>query len=285
MLLRGAAFVPPGYTSLLFAHLYEPSSCPRPTPLFTGFRRFVLEPMGVLPPPAALAAFAKAPLRVVLVSRRPGPGKRHLARQMANEAEVVGMLEGMERGEGPRGGGARGGAHQRQRWRQQQQQEQQGLDLQLMQRQRQQQHGGQGGDANLQGAARQQRQQGGQLGRHQDLDEQQQQQQAVEGAAGYAQVSPSPRPSSSSSSSSSSAAATSGGSGQQPLPPISVRVVDLAAMSLEEQLNLLAGGGTDVLIGMHGAALAWALLLPPHAAVIELWPQAEGVWRCYEHFR
>lgn len=30
---------------------------------------------------------------------------------------------------------------------------------------------------------------------------------------------------------------------------------------------------TDILIGMHGAALAYALLLPPHAALVELWPQ------------
>ena len=35
--------------------------------------------------------------------------------------------------------------------------------------------------------------------------------------------------------------------------------------------------------GMHGAALAWTLLMPEHAGVIELWPQEEGVWRCYEH--
>ena len=35
--------------------------------------------------------------------------------------------------------------------------------------------------------------------------------------------------------------------------------------------------------GMHGAALAWTVLLPPYAGVLELWPQADGIWRCYEH--
>ena len=36
--------------------------------------------------------------------------------------------------------------------------------------------------------------------------------------------------------------------------------------------------------GMHGAALAWTLLMAPHTAAVELWPQPEGIWRCYEHF-
>jgi hypothetical protein len=35
--------------------------------------------------------------------------------------------------------------------------------------------------------------------------------------------------------------------------------------------------------GMHGAAMAWTLLMQPHAAAVELWPKPEGVWRCYEH--
>ena len=38
---------------------------------------------------------------------------------------------------------------------------------------------------------------------------------------------------------------------------------------------------TDILAGMHGAALAHALLLPPHAALVELWPQvAVTCWGC-----
>ena len=33
---------------------------------------------------------------------------------------------------------------------------------------------------------------------------------------------------------------------------------------------------------MHGAALAWSILMPPGAAVLELWPQPD-MWRLYEH--
>ena len=49
VLFRHAAFVPPGYASLLFAHLYEDSSCPLPTDLFAGFRRFLLSCFGLQP--------------------------------------------------------------------------------------------------------------------------------------------------------------------------------------------------------------------------------------------
>lgn len=35
---------------------------------------------------------AHEPLRLVLVSRRPAPGKWHMARQLADEAEVIAML-------------------------------------------------------------------------------------------------------------------------------------------------------------------------------------------------
>ena len=34
--------------------------------------------------------------------------------------------------------------------------------------------------------------------------------------------------------------------------------------------------------GMHGAALAWSLLMPPGTALLELWPHP-GTWRLYEH--
>ncbi len=50
-LLRHAAFVPPGYTSLLFHALYKDSACAAPTALFRGFRRFVLAPFGLWWPP------------------------------------------------------------------------------------------------------------------------------------------------------------------------------------------------------------------------------------------
>ena len=49
VLFKHAAFVPPGYASLLFAHLYEDSSCPLPTALFAGFRRFLLSSFGLQP--------------------------------------------------------------------------------------------------------------------------------------------------------------------------------------------------------------------------------------------
>lgn len=32
----------------------------------------------------------------------------------------------------------------------------------------------------------------------------------------------------------------------------------------------------DMVIGMHGAALTYSVLLPPHAALVELWPQARA---------
>ena len=35
--------------------------------------------------------------------------------------------------------------------------------------------------------------------------------------------------------------------------------------------------------GMHGAALAWGLVMREQTAVLELWPKADGIWRCYEH--
>lgn len=34
---------------------------------------------------------------------------------------------------------------------------------------------------------------------------------------------------------------------------------------------------------MHGAALSYSLLQPPYGALLELWPQADGVWRCFQH--
>ena len=56
---------------------------------------------------------------------------------------------------------------------------------------------------------------------------------------------------------------------------------DLAPLSVAAQVSLIAR--TDVLVGMHGAALTWAALLPPHAAVLELWPKDRDMWRCFEH--
>ncbi|KAL6777349.1 hypothetical protein ACKKBF_B21175 [Auxenochlorella protothecoides x Auxenochlorella symbiontica] len=166
-LYTAAAFPPPGYTSLLFAHLYEPSSCPRPTPLFADFRAFLL---GLFDPARRtlgrpLAAAASDALDVLVVSRRPGQGRRRVARQLANEEELVDALR------------------------------------------------------------------------------------ALDGLEGRA---------------------------------VAVHLLDLAGLALEQQLARIAQ--TDLLVGMHGAGLAHALLARPGTALLELWPQPEGIWRCYEHF-
>lgn len=34
---------------------------------------------------------------------------------------------------------------------------------------------------------------------------------------------------------------------------------------------------------MHGAALTYPLYMPSHGGVIELWPKATDIWRCFEH--
>ncbi len=34
---------------------------------------------------------------------------------------------------------------------------------------------------------------------------------------------------------------------------------------------------------MHGAALTYSLLQPPYGGLLELWPQVDGMWRCFEH--
>uniref|UniRef100_A0A1D1ZP74 Glycosyltransferase 61 catalytic domain-containing protein n=1 Tax=Auxenochlorella protothecoides TaxID=3075 RepID=A0A1D1ZP74_AUXPR len=166
-LYTAAAFPPPGYTSLLFAHLYEPSSCPHPTPLFADFRAFLL---GLFDPARRtlgrpLAAAASDAFNVLVVSRRPGQGRRRVARQLANEEELVDALR------------------------------------------------------------------------------------ALDGLEGRA---------------------------------VAVHLLDLAGLALEQQLARIAQ--TDLLVGMHGAGLAHALLARPGTALLELWPQPEGIWRCYEHF-
>lgn len=67
----------------------------------------------------------------------------------------------------------------------------------------------------------------------------------------------------------------------QKIPGVQARMVDLAQISLAEQIQLISSG-TDILVGMHGAALAWSLIMPPGTALLELWPQP-GLWRLYEH--
>jgi len=62
---------------------------------------------------------------------------------------------------------------------------------------------------------------------------------------------------------------------------VNVTRADLAGMDAAAQVALIAR--TDVLVGMHGAALTHALYLPPHAGVLELWPKPADMWRCFEH--
>lgn len=65
------------------------------------------------------------------------------------------------------------------------------------------------------------------------------------------------------------------------MPDVSAQLVDFVHLKFEEQLAMVAN--TDVLIGMHGAALAHAVYLPPWAGVLELWPKDRDMWRCFEH--
>lgn len=65
------------------------------------------------------------------------------------------------------------------------------------------------------------------------------------------------------------------------LPGHDVRGVQIDKFSMKMQLQLISE--TDVLIGMHGAGLSHALFLPPHAGLIELYP---NYWpTANRHFR
>ena len=64
--------------------------------------------------------------------------------------------------------------------------------------------------------------------------------------------------------------------------PVEVERVDLALLDAGAQVELIALRA-DVVVGMHGAALTYAALLPPWAAVVELWPKPADIWRCFEH--
>lgn len=87
-LLRHAAFVPPGYASLLFAFLYADNECPVRTGLFKEFRAFVLNSLAITPP-QPVTVDTNAPLKVVLVSRRPYQRHRRVSRRIANELELA----------------------------------------------------------------------------------------------------------------------------------------------------------------------------------------------------
>ena len=69
--------------------------------------------------------------------------------------------------------------------------------------------------------------------------------------------------------------------GAASIAAVEVTRVDFARMPVAEQLAVVAA--TDVLVGMHGAALTYSLYLAPHAGVLELWPKPVEMWRCFEH--
>ena len=73
-----AAFVPPGYGSLLFAHLYENNSCPLgfPGSVFTQFRAWVRESLQL--PLQLPSAAPDAPLKVLPTSKPSGWACFHL---------------------------------------------------------------------------------------------------------------------------------------------------------------------------------------------------------------
>jgi hypothetical protein len=62
---------------------------------------------------------------------------------------------------------------------------------------------------------------------------------------------------------------------------LDVQLVDFAQLETAQQLRVVAG--TEILVGMHGAALTYALYMPPHGAVVEMWPKARDMWRVFEH--
>lgn len=64
-------------------------------------------------------------------------------------------------------------------------------------------------------------------------------------------------------------------------PAVHVTRVDLAQLDAMEQMRVVAD--TEVFVGMHGAALMLSMYLPPHAAVVEIWPRTHQIWRVFEH--
>lgn len=53
-------------------------------------------------------------------------------------------------------------------------------------------------------------------------------------------------------------------------PKVTINAVDLAASSFADQLEVIRN--TDILVGVHGAGLIHSLFLPPHSAVVEIFP-------------
>ena len=92
ILFRHAVFVPPGYASLLFAHLWEADGGAGPIALLVDYGRFLATSFGIHNAPAA----GQEPVRVVLITRRPYRAhveRGYLRGQWANAAEVLAGLK------------------------------------------------------------------------------------------------------------------------------------------------------------------------------------------------
>jgi hypothetical protein len=66
-----------------------------------------------------------------------------------------------------------------------------------------------------------------------------------------------------------------------PLGGCNVSRVDFAQLDARAQVATMAG--SDVVVGMHGAALTQTLYQPPWGGLLELWPKPADMWRCFEH--
>lgn len=62
---------------------------------------------------------------------------------------------------------------------------------------------------------------------------------------------------------------------------VRVERIDFAQFPLDQQVDTVRQ--TDIMIGMHGAALTHTLFLQPGSVLFELWPSTTGIWRCFEH--
>ncbi|XP_052800607.1 uncharacterized protein LOC128231618 [Mya arenaria] len=69
---------------------------------------------------------------------------------------------------------------------------------------------------------------------------------------------------------------------QKQFPNANLTGVILEQMSMKAQLENMSN--TDILIGMHGAGLTHVLFLPPHAVVLELFPEYYGTMATLNYF-
>ncbi|KAK3238858.1 hypothetical protein CYMTET_51167 [Cymbomonas tetramitiformis] len=220
-IFRHAIFVPPGYSSIMFAHIDQPNSCPQQFGLWRDFRRFLLQPFG-LAHAADLEEGQRSTMPANSTSRDTLP-HRNLPSAVAREPRQVdpgrrSLFDGLAEMSGAGQEGAVGAVDS----------DAEPLRVTYISRRPYV-----GADGHQKSTARR-------IGNEAELITM-----------------------------------------LKTMPGAVIELVDLATMRLPEQLEVLAN--TDILLGMHGAGLAWVVALAPHAALLEIWPQASGMWRCYEH--